>query len=267
LSSFLINKLDILLLLHYHRIMKTTQIISNRIESLPIGQVFTYTDLLKEPNQREAVIKALNRMVTAGKLAKLAKGKYYKAEQTVFGTLEPDQYQVVKDLLEDDGKVTGYLTGYSIYNKLGLTTQVSNTIQIGSNDTRPEFKRGRYTIAFIRQKNEIREETIPLLQILDAIRYIKKIPDASTASSIERLLAILGNLPAAKRNKLVDLALKYPASTRALTGAMLEQLRNKELVGDKKTEDKLRNTLNPITVYKIPGAVTAIPNAENWNIQ
>ena len=91
--------------------MTTTQFIASRIKKLPTGQIFSYTDFLKEPGQREAVIKTLNRRVEAGKLAKLSKGKYYKAEQTVFGTLEPDQYQVVKDLLEDSGKVTGYLTG------------------------------------------------------------------------------------------------------------------------------------------------------------
>ena len=241
--------------------MKTTELITNRIEKLPNGKVFAYTDFLKEPSQREAIIKALNRMVAAGKLAKLAKGKYYKAEQTVFGTLEPDQYQVVKDLLEDGGKVTGYLTGYSIYNKLGLTTQVSNTIQIGSNDTRPQFKRGRYTIAFIRQKNDITKDNIPLLQILDAIRYIKKIPDASFASSYRILFSLIEALIPADKKSMIKLLMKYPAATKALAGSILEK------TGDNDLADKIRKTLNPVTVYKIPGAVTAIPNAENWNIQ
>ena len=99
--------------------------------------------------------------------------------------------QVVKDLLEEDGKIIGYLTGYSIYNQLGLTTQVSNTIQIGKNEIRPGFKRERYTIAFIKQKNTLTKENIPLLQILDAIRYIKKIPDATIESSCRRLSVIL----------------------------------------------------------------------------
>jgi len=76
------------------------------------------------------------------------------------------------------GKITGYITGYSIYNQLGLTTQVGNTIQIGKNQVRPGFKRGRYTISFIRQKNTITKANIPLLQLLDAIRYIKKIRTA-----------------------------------------------------------------------------------------
>lgn len=241
--------------------MKATQTINNRIENLPVGQVFAYTDLLKEPGQREAVIKALNRMVTAGKLAKLAKGKYYKAEQTVFGTLEPDQYQVVKDLLEDSGKVIGYLTGYSIYNKLGLTTQVSSTIQIGSNDTRPQFNRGRYTIAFIRQKNEITKDNIRLLQILDAIRYIKKIPDASFSSSYRILFSLIEALTTADKKSMIKLLIKYPAATKALAGSILEK------TGDNDLADKIRKTLNPVTVYKILGAMAAIPNAENWNIQ
>ena len=164
--------------------MKTTDYIKHKIDSLRSGYVFTYKDLLDDVNNKDAVIKALNRMVSSGRIAKLAKGKYYKPEGSVFGNLQPNQKQVVKDLLEKNNKVIGYLTGYSIYNQLGLTTQLSNTIQIGSNDVRAVFKRGQYTIMFIRQKNIITRKNIPLLQILDAIKYIKKIPDATVTKSI-----------------------------------------------------------------------------------
>jgi hypothetical protein len=105
--------------------------------------VFTYVDFTIEVNQKEAVIKALNRMVASGKIAKLSKGKYYKPENTPLGNLQPNQEQVVKDLLEENGKIMGYLTGCSIYNQLGLSTQISNTIQIGKNQVRPNFKRAR----------------------------------------------------------------------------------------------------------------------------
>ena len=119
--------------------MKTAEYIAFTIDRLPKGYVFTYADFITEVNQKEAVIKTLNRMVASGKIAKLSKGKYYKPENTPFGNLLPNQAQVVKDLLEENGKTTGYLTGYSIYNQLGLTTQVSNTIQIGKNQVRPNF--------------------------------------------------------------------------------------------------------------------------------
>jgi len=240
--------------------MNVTDYISGKIDRLPKGYVFTYADFITEVNKKEAIIKALNRMVESGKIAKLAKGKYYKPENTPFGNLQPNQAQVVKDLLEENGKITGYLTGYSIYNQLGLTTQVSNTIQIGKNQIRPNFKRERYTISFIKQKNTITKENIPLLQILDAIRYIKKIPDASIESSCKRFLAIIKNLSDKETSTLVRLALKYPPATRALLGAVLEQLQQRNLT------EPLLKSLNPITKYKLAGAVKALSTTEKWNI-
>lgn len=240
--------------------MKTTDYINITIDRLPKGYVFTYADFTTTVNKKEAVIKALNRMVVSGKIEKLAKGKYYKPERTPFGNLEPNQFQVVKDLLEDDGKTIGYLTGYSIYNQLGLTTQVSNTIQIAKNEIRPALKRDRYTIKFIKQKNVITKENIPLLQILDAIRYIKKIPDSSVVSTCLRFVSILKTLSEKDTATLVRLAQKYPPATRALLGALLEES------GTVQFQETLQKKLNPITKYKLSGVTTALKAADKWNL-
>ncbi|GAB3732294.1 DUF6088 family protein [Spirosoma lituiforme] len=240
--------------------MKTSDYIAVTIDRFPKGYVFTYADFSTEVSQKEAVIKALNRMVQSGKIGKLSKGKYYKPESTPFGDLLPSQTQVVKDLLEEDGKITGYLTGYSIYNQLGLTTQVSNTIQIGKKDIRPAFKRERYTISFIKQKNTITKENISLLQILDAIRTIKKIPDASLEASAKRLLAILQTISDKDIRTMMRLAFKYPPATRALLGALLDELENTSLT------PSLYKTLNPITNYKLPGLGKLLSTADKWNI-
>ena len=239
--------------------MKTTEYIAITINRFPKGYVFTYDDFISKVNERQAVIKALNRMAASGKIAKLSKGKYYKPESTPFGDILPSQKQVVKDLLEENGKPVGYLTGYSIYNKLGLTTQVSNTIQIGKIDIRPNFKRERYTIAFIKQKNTITKKSIPLLQILDAIRYIKKIPDSNTRSSCLRFLEIVKGLTEKEISILIRSAMKYPPATRALLGAILDE--NKTT-----STDILYNSLNPITKYKLTGASTVLSATEKWNI-
>lgn len=240
--------------------MKTSEYIAFLIDRLPKGYVFTYADFITVVNQKEAVIKSLNRMVASGKIAKLSKGKYYKPENTPFGNLLPNQTQVVKDLLEDNGKISGYLTGYSIFNQLGLTTQVSNTIQIGKNQIRPNFKRERYTIAFVKQKNTITKENIPLLQLLDAIRYIKKIPDASIETSCKRFLAIIKKFTDKEIKTLVRLALKYPPATRALLGAFLEELQQD------RTTEALFKSLNPITKYKLTGADKTLSKTEKWYI-
>lgn len=240
--------------------MKTTEYITNTIDRLPKGYVFTYEDFITEVNSKEAIIKALNRMSASGKILKLSKGKFYKPEKTPFGELQPDQQQVVKDLLENNGKITGYLTGLSIYNKLGLTTQVSNTIQIGKNEIRAAFKRGRYTISFIKQKNTITKENIPLLQILDVIRFIKNIPDSTITNTSKRLLVIIKELPENEIDTLVRLAIKYPPSVRALLGLLLSTYY------DKNKTEKLYNSLNPITKYKYTELVKMFPNTSDWNI-
>lgn len=241
--------------------MKVSEYISFTIDRLPKGYIFTYSDFDTEQNSKEAIIKALNRLATSGKIVKLSKGKFYKPETTPFGKLQPNQAQIVKDLLESDGKATGYLTGYSIYSQLGLTTQISNTIQVGKNEIRPTFKRERYTISFIKQKNTITKENIPLLQLLDAIRYIKKIPDTTVTSACKRILAIVKEFSEKDKNTLVRLALKYPPATRALLGALLETVGNIELT------ESLRKSLNPITVYKLSGLNKVLPVAEKWNIK
>lgn len=269
LSSILTKKLDIYTLFFYICTMKITEIIGYYLDRLPNGYVFTYEEILnkvnstkknKTTNNKEAVIKALNRITAAGKLSKLSKGRFYKPEKSSFGNLKPNNYQIVKDLLEDNGKLIGYLTGYTVYNQLGLTTQISNIIQIGKNIVRPSFYRSGYKISFILQKNKITSNNIPLLQILDSIKLIKKIPDTNISDACIRFLEIIKQLTESDKKDIVKLALKYPPSTRALLGALLDQL------GSSKLTIPLLNSLNPITSYKINGADKILTKANKWNI-
>jgi len=240
--------------------VKVTEYIRNTINRLPKGYIFTYEDFNVDVEKKEAIIKALNRMVALGKISKLSKGKYFKPEKTPFGVLQPSQEQIVKDLLHDNGKPIGYLTGYSIYNKLLLTTQVSTIIQIGKNQVRPKFKRERYTISFIKQKNTITKNNIPLLQILDSIKYIKKIPDTTIKKSCLRFLEILKTMNLSDKKELIRLSLKYPPSTRALLGALLDEIQENTITL------VLKESLNPITKYVIPDANEILTKTSNWNI-
>lgn len=240
--------------------MKVTDYIQNKIDRLPMGYVFTYDEFIKEARQKEAAIKALNRMAEGGAIRKLSKGRFYKPETTVFGELDPNQGQIVKDLLEKEDKVIGYLTGLSIYNRLGLTSQVGNTIQIGRTEYSPSIVRGPYKISFIRQKNSITRENIPVLQILDTFRFIKKIPDTNVTQAYKRLIAIVSSLTEQDLRLMSRLALNYPANTRALVGTVLESLNFKEI-------EKLRASLNPITKYNLSIDGTVFPNLSKWNIQ
>lgn len=240
--------------------MNIAESIRNRIDRLPKGYIFTYEAFDANVKKKEAIVKALNRMVESGKISKLAKGKYFKPEKTPFGVLQPSQEQIVKDLLEEDGKTVGYLTGYSVFNKLGLTAQVSNVIQIGKNETRPKFKRERYTISFIKQKNTITKKNIPLLQILDSIRYIKKVPDTNIKTSCLRFLEIFKELNLDDKKELIRLSLKYPPSTRALVGALIDETQENSITFT------LKESLNPITKYELFNANEVLTKTSDWNI-
>ena len=240
--------------------MKVVDIIENKIKRLPNGYSFTYKDFLLSIENKEVAIKALNRFVEKGKINKISKGKFYKPEKTIFGTLQPNQYQLLKDLLEEDNKITGYLTCFSIYNTLGLTTQLSNTVQIGKNNLRPYLKRERYLINFVKQNNTINKDNIPYLQLLDCIKTIKKIPDTTIEKSVERFISILSGYNLKDIQQIVRLSQKYSPSTRAILGAMLDELQLE------KYSVILLKTLNPVTKYHFAGLNDKLPQYKKWNL-
>ena len=241
--------------------MKISDTVNNRIDRFKAGYVFTYEDFSLPVENINALKKVLSRLTESGKIVRLSKGKYYKAKEGIIGPLKPDEYQVVKDLLEENGKIMGYLTGVSAFNKLGLSTQVSNTIQIGTNIDKKSKKRGKYTIRFIRQKNTINKDNIPLLQILDAIRLINRIPDANVNQSCERLKSIILDLSDSDQEYLIKLAMKYNPATRALTGAILESIK------DENYAETLYKTLRGTTTFNLNISENILKNKDKWQIR
>lgn len=241
--------------------MVITREVQRLVENFQPDCVFTYQDLNLPTERSESVIKMLNRLVSEGVIAKISKGRFYKPKQSVFGALKPKQEEIVKDLLEKDGEIIGYMTGYSVFNRLGLTTQVPNIIQIGTNVRKNKKKRGMFTISFVLQPNPITKENITLLQLLDAIRFIKEIPDATINQSCKRILAIIRELDKEETEKVLTLADKYPPMVRAMLGAMVENI-----YGTNKAVS-LWNTLNPLTTYKVGIDEQVLPQIKKWRIE
>lgn len=242
--------------------MKISDLIANTIDRLPTDHVFSYTDFNMEASKKDAVVKALNRMVAAGKISKLSKGKFYKPNKSRFGILEPSVYQIAKDLLEQNGEIIGYITGYNSYNEMGLTTQIPATLQIGTNKYRRQVKRGLYKISFIVQPNKIKKTNIELLRILDAIRFIREIPGTTPDEACNRLMSILGQLSTEKVKTLATLVLKYNPAVQALCGAMLENIR-----ADKLLINKIAASLNPVTEYSMSVSESVLPNKKKWRLK
>jgi hypothetical protein len=179
---------------------------------------------------------------------------------TEFGEQKPDTYEVVKDLLVKNGKIVGYLTGYTAFNELGLTTQVPFVLQIGVANEKKAIKRNFYRISFIKQHNTITKENIPLLQLLDCLRFFKNIPDSMPDESCRRILLLLKELNEEQRKEIKRLSLTYKPHTSALLGAMLETLNPEE------DTIEIYSTLNPQTFYKLGISDKILYNQQKWNI-
>ena len=236
--------------------MVITRQLRETLETMPQGRVFSIGDFSIPQEYQPALVKALSRMVADGKIRKVAKGRYYKPRQTMFGILKPSAMEVVKDLLER--KPVGYITGTAAFAQMGLTTQITSAITIGTNKYRRPLKRGEYSVSFLVQPNEITEENIPLLRILDALRLLRDIPAVSPDDCVRGICRLIAALPASKRKKLALLAKAYTPYVRALLGAVMESIGSESF--------NLRDTLNGVTSYKLPVSVQALPTKSAWNI-
>ena len=241
--------------------MNITKEIKRKIATFSDDYVFAASDFELGLQNQSAVVKALNRMTASGEITKLAKGKFYKPRKTQFGDLKPSAYQIAKDYIERDGKLIGYITGYSAYNALGLTTQISSYIQIGTNKSRRAVKRDKYTISFILQQNTITKKNIEILRILDAVRFIREIPGTTPDEACVRLKEIVKDLNENQKAMLVRCSLKYTNYVRALCGAMLENIGC-----DDSLLEYVRKSLNGVTNYYLPISESVLPNKQNWRI-
>jgi predicted transcriptional regulator of viral defense system len=241
--------------------MKTAEKVRIKIDKFEKGYVFTYSDLDISVSEGEALKKYIGRLVESGKIARLSKGRFYKPKKGITTNLKPDEYEVVKDLLIAGNKIVGYITGYSVFNSFKLTTQVPNVIQIGTNFDKKSIRRNIYTVKFVRQWNKITRANIPLLQLLDCIRFIKSIPDTTIENALNRITVLLNELSDSEKKQCIQLAINYPPSTRALTGAIFE------LLGYAEKADKLLNTLKSTSWYDFNITKDQLPNKLKWKIK
>lgn len=229
--------------------------VQRQVAALGDGQVFA---IVMEGQTEAAYFKALSRMVKAGKLVRLEKGKYYKPKKSRFGALRPSETEIVKTLTQRGSKTIGYLTGNALYNQWGLTTQVPGKLTIARRSRLPEKELSGYKLKFTVRSFPFKEADIPMLQLLDAVTDVRQIPDTSPATVLPLLVARMEELQPSQLNRLTRLALEYPPSTRALLGALLDTH-----FPEQKTE-LLQTSLNPLTRYQFDGIEALISNKSKW---
>ena len=226
------------------------------------GAIVRYRDLQGMGASAAAVAMALTRLQQEGVVQRVAKGSYRVPVAGRFGPMPATEQQVLQSLLQQPGgKLRGYPTGVAAFNRLGLTTQVTREIEIAT--PRPGRPRqiGAVRVRYVPSRGEARPDEVPLRQLLDALRRLKRLPDADPATALRQLRDQLAQLTAEDQQRLARLALAYNPATRALVGALLDGLGKEPLTA------KLYASLNPLTHYRLGIEDPAVANRKKWRIQ
>jgi len=241
--------------------MNITQTIQNNIEGIPAGKIFSYQDLPCYFESSSAVIKAIGRMVIDKKIERLSKGKFYFPKKGKFGSRKPSDGELIRSVTYKNGCLCGYVTGPSLYNKLGLTTQIPRTITLASNGGRQKKELGTIRIKTVATSIPIKEEDVTLLQYLDALKDIKKIPDSDTNLSLKIISRYILKLSVSEQERMVKLAeTYYRPQVRALIGLLFTSF-------NLSVPRSLSLSLNPTTTYKLNLKESKWPRAKQWNIK
>jgi hypothetical protein len=241
--------------------MTVSQKIEQQLQQIPEGATFRYQGLAIELSEYSAASKTIERLITKGTLKRASKGIFYKPKQTVFGALQPKEDELLKQYLFKNGQRVAYITGASLYNQMGLTTQIPSTVVIASKARRAFSSIGNLTIKPAKSYVEVTEDNYKLLGILDAVKDFNTISDINNELGITLLINKLRTLNQNETTEIIKYALSYPPRVRALLGAMLE-IMDKSLA-----LNTLKISLNPLSKYNYGIKNDILPNALDWQLK
>ncbi len=239
--------------------MNIAKKIEEKIKTIEKGETFTYKDLAIKKEEYLAASKTLERLLKKGLIKRISTGVFYKPKQTVFGELKPDEEKIITPYLFKNGKRIAYITGLLLYNKMGLTTQIPKEISIASTKKRIYISKGNIKGKAVKSYMEVTDENYKYLELLDVIKDFKNIPDLDKESAIKILTNKILELNNKQKKELIEIALEYPPRTKALLGAILEN------IGE--NTKKLDDSLNPLSEYKLGITKEILPTIEKWNIK
>ena len=240
--------------------MSVAKITRDFVSNIESAKLFTYDDI---PclNKTSAAIE-LSRLFKKGIIKKVSKGKFYKPKIRVFGEVAPITPAYFENCFQSylkSDETNSYETGANSFRKLGLTTQVSNETVIATNKPYRKVRIDNINLRFIQKRVDAKGDEIYLVQILDAIKDINKIPATTPNDLVKYLKEIIKEESLEKQNKLTKFALKYTPRTRAILGAIFKE------IGNKNCAYELKSTLNPMTNYKLKIEEDVIKEKKYWN--
>ena len=186
----------------------------------------------------QAFFKRLSRLAKNGEIQRLTKGIYCKPKKGRFGIIESN----AKNILEyyvGTNKNKGVVVGYQMYNKYGLTTQVSKIIEVYSNATLQEKRKIKNVIVH-KANLKFDASTKKMIELLEVLENYQSIEELNTKSML-KFITDTGRYYNEKTLEKLLKTIGYKKSTLASLKHLLEYL---------KIENTVDQYLNGTSKYK-----------------
>jgi hypothetical protein len=241
--------------------MNVAKKLEKKINRISEGNTFKYQQLDIAPDEYTAATKAIERLIAKEVIKRVSTGVFYKPKKTVFGELRPGEEEIIKPYLFLNKKRIAYITGISLYNRMGLTTQVPKSIKVASKSMRISINTGSVQAKPVKSYVDVTDDNYQLLEILDVLKDFSIIPDLDKKMAIKFLINKLNQLPVKELLRIIKYALNYPPRTRAFLGALLNE-------ADKSINTSaLKQSLNPLTTFQLEISPNLLSTAITWNIK
>lgn len=222
--------------------MKSNPVVKNALAEFKENELIVASKLYREKLSSQigeaAYYKTLQRMCEAGELVKIAKGTYHLPKVSKYGIVPPSEKEIISAFTENG---TGTVVGYSLYNALNLTTQISKTVTVMSSAIEGSTKTIRNVVVH-QVPLEFSREITNMVHGLEVLQNFNTIQDVNYSAFLAYTKQLAESYSTSAFEKIVS-AKTYKKSTISFL---------REILNYYKVQHNLNNHLSTLSEYKHP---------------
>ncbi|MBQ2903125.1 MAG: hypothetical protein IJE48_01875 [Clostridia bacterium] len=165
--------------------MKSNPVVKNALGEFRENELIIasklYKEKLSEQISEAAYYKTLQRMCESGELVKVAKGTYHFPKASKYGIVPLSEKEIVAAFTQNE---TGTIIGYSLYNALNLTTQISKTVTVMSSELEGLTKSIRNVVVH-QMPLEFSKEITSMIHGLEVLQNFNTIQDINYSAFLK----------------------------------------------------------------------------------
>lgn len=227
------------------------------VNNLKPGRAFNVSYFNTKNYDSGEVTRAFNSLVADGVIQRICKGLFIKHRMP----RKLDLQDIISDILLDkNDNPVGYLSYDWYCYKIGVLAEEPLVAHMALPRKHAIVRRWGYTVHTIEQHAPINNKTVPSLQVLDTLKNIEGIEDATPSDIIAGLKRVIGRMSYTQAELMIRLSKNYPSKVRSLLGAILEITHCSQIVCN------MFLGITMLSGFEIDIDEEVLPNKKKWNL-